>query len=96
MLAIANAHDDEFRWKVAAAVVKHAELILESDNITVEDNENNDRARYAIWHWTEVGEVFARYLGITKGITPASSDDDIFDAVRRSWDSLAAGMPAKE
>ena len=81
MLAIANAHDDAFRWKVAAAVVQVATVKLESDA-------DDTFAKRAIYQWTEIGEVFARYLAIGRSMPPDGTDDEILEAVRRSWDTL--------
>jgi hypothetical protein len=88
MLDIANAHDDTFRWRVAAAVVQVATIRLEKDV-------NDAFAKKAIYQWTEVGEVFARYLAVGRGMPPNGTDEEIKEAVRRSWDTLE-GVPDAE
>ena len=89
MLDIASAHDDQFRWKVAAAAVQVATIKLES-------NINDPFSQWVVYRWTEAGELFARYLGVGRQMPPDGTDEEIKEAVRRSWDTLAAGMPAKE
>lgn len=81
MLAVANAHDDTFRWKVAAAVVQVASGRLA-------DDPDDAFAKRAIYNWTEVGEVFARYLAIGLDLPSTVPDDDILSLVSKSWDTL--------
>jgi len=81
MLDIAVAHDDQFRWKVAAACVKVAAIKLDVDP-------DDAFAKKAIYQWTEIGEVFARYLAIGTGMPPTATDDAIQEAVLQSWDTL--------
>ena len=81
MLAIANAHDDQFRWRCAAAVVEVATIKLESDP-------EDAFSRKAIYQWTEIGEVFARYLAIGRKMPSNPTDDELAQAVRQSWDTL--------
>ncbi len=89
MLAIANAHDDNFRWRVAAACVKIASSRLES----APDDAVLQRV---VWEWTAFGEAMARFLAIAKGVTPEIGDDQLAVAVDMNWNYVAAGMPAKE
>ena len=81
LLAIANAHDDAFRWKVAAAVVEVAtgKLTLDPDDAF---------ARRAIYEWTAIGEVFARYLAVGTKMPAGTADETIIEAVTNCWDML--------
>lgn len=90
MLEIANAHDDHFRWRVAAACVKVAKRIIDDGTV------NPEMAYRAIWNWTEVGEVMARFLIIGLGGTTMVDDETLENTVHMNWSYLAAGMPAKE
>ena len=96
MLAIANAHDDALRWRVAAACVEVGRaLLLEGLESTMTDQERALAYR-AIWDWTTVGEVMARYLAIGLKMTPQIKDDDLLMITRSSWPQVAAAMPPKE
>jgi len=81
MLRIAWAHDNDFRWKVAAAVVQVA-------TVKLEDDPEDAFAKKAIYQWTDIGEVFARYLALGKLMPDNGSDDEILEAVQQSWDTL--------
>jgi hypothetical protein len=81
MLAVANAHDDAFRWRVAAAVVEVATANLGLD-------ENDAFSKKAVYEWTTVGEVFARHLAIGRKMAPTATDEEVVQAVRQSWASL--------
>jgi hypothetical protein len=81
MRDVAHAHDDMFRWKVAAAVVTVATARLDADK-------DDAFAKKAIYNWTEVGEVFARFLAVGKGMLPGVPDEIITDAVSTHWDTL--------
>ena len=90
MLDIAHAHDDNFRWRVAAACVKVAKKIIDTGGAETE------MAYRAIWDWTSVGEVMTRFLVLATGTTPSVDDDTLAGLVEFNWSYLAAGMPAKE
>jgi hypothetical protein len=85
MLDVAHAHDDHFRWRVAAAAVEHAK--------NIDATEYRGDVSAAIWRWTEVGEVVSRSLAVALKMDPLASDDDIREAVQENWSLIMAGMP---
>jgi hypothetical protein len=99
MLLIANAHDDQFRWRCAAACVQVAAVKQVTSRIKEDGGPTEAEvalAGRAVWDWTTVGEVAARYVAIAREMPITVNDEQLRDAIESGWQTIAAGMPAKE
>jgi hypothetical protein len=79
-------NDHDFLWRVAGACVSVAGTVLATPDAA---KAAKDLAKKAIWEWTEIGLVAARYLVYVSGLTPDTDDAHLIAALSAAWPHLS-------